>query len=323
VCYNYELFENNNIERRDMADVTKFLDLFKEEVVSTIEALTGFEPQLSEPEILDFVDDSAKPPLALINVEVSGEVNGKIQLTIPAYLATALGDLMLAGEGDGKDDMDDEDLDGIKEITSNITGSFTTALGSQDDMPSISLRTEEASFIPGGDPVPITGMYKQAKFTFGLNGQDYDYMLFFDNNYEELFEKNPPAETPEEISESSMDIGGGGSASHPADMGGGSMNMGGGSSLFSNDEMRNISLLMNVELPVKVRIGKKEMLLRDVMTMDIGSVVELNQLANEALDVLVDNHVIARGEVIIIDGNFGVQITEIGSREERMKAFGG
>jgi flagellar motor switch protein FliN/FliY len=301
-----------------MADISKFLDLFKEEVVSTIEALTGFEPELSEPNIADFSSDSAEPPLAVIEIEISGELDAKMNITIPAYLATALGDLMLAGEGDGKDDMDDEDLDGIKEITSNITGSFTTSLGSQDDMPKISLRTEEARFVPAGEEPSLSASYKQAEFTFGLNGQDFKYILFFDSNYEELFKAPPPSAEPEVPVASE-------GASAPAAGGGGGMPMmsGGGNSMLNNEEMRNISLLMNVEMPVKVRIGKKEMLLRDVMTMDIGSVVELNQLANEALDVLVDNHVIARGEVIIIDGNFGVQITEIGTREDRLRTLRG
>ena len=90
-----------------------------------------------------------------------------------------------------------------------------------------------------------------------------------------------------------------------------------------DEEIKNIALLLDVKLPVKVRIGGKEMLLRDVLTMDIGSVVELNQLANESLDVLVDHHVIAKGEVIIIDGNFGVQITEIGSPKDRLNTIRG
>jgi len=50
--------------------------------------------------------------------------------------------------------------------------------------------------------------------------------------------------------------------------------------------------------------------------MDIGSVVELDQLANAPLDILVGDKVIAKGEVVIVDGNFGVQITEIGTPKE-------
>ena len=87
---------------------------------------------------------------------------------------------------------------------------------------------------------------------------------------------------------------------------------------LNNEEMNNIALIMDVKLPVKVRIGKKRMLLKDVLNMDIGSVIELNQLANDPLEILVDNNVIAQGEVVIVDGNFGGQITTIGTRRERL-----
>lgn len=61
------------------------------------------------------------------------------------------------------------------------------------------------------------------------------------------------------------------------------------------------------------------MLLKDVLTMDIGSVVELNQLANDPLEILIGDKRIAYGEVVIVDGNFGVQITEIGSKKRKIR----
>ena len=76
---------------------------------------------------------------------------------------------------------------------------------------------------------------------------------------------------------------------------------------------------MDVRLPMRVRIGSKRMLLKDVLTMDIGSVIELNQLANDPLEILIGDKVIALGEVVIIDGNFGIQITQIGSKRERLQ----
>jgi len=61
------------------------------------------------------------------------------------------------------------------------------------------------------------------------------------------------------------------------------------------------------------------MLLKDVLNMDIGSVIELNQLANDPLEILVGDKVVAMGEVVIVDGNFGVQITKIGTKRERLE----
>lgn len=288
-----------------MADVSKFLDLFKGEVVSTIEALTGFGPELSTPEIEDYSDSQITTPIAQINIAVSGDEEGKLAILFPAYLATALGDLMLAGEGDGKEDMDEDDLDSIKEITSNIVGSFSTSLGSQDDLPSLNFRPDESIFIGADESPQLDGMTKHVKYNFNLNSMDFQFSLVFDSVYVDIFEKKAPPPPPPETTETSNG------------------NSNGGSSLLKDDEIRNISLLLDVKLPVKVRIGSKEMLLRDVLTMDIGSVVELNQLASEPLDVLIDSQVIARGEVIIIDGNFGVQITEIGTREDRLRKLRG
>ena len=87
----------------------------------------------------------------------------------------------------------------------------------------------------------------------------------------------------------------------------------------SDGDIKNIRLIMDVRLPLRVRIGSKKMLLKDVLSMDIGSVIELNQLANDPLEVLIGDNPIALGEVVIIDGNFGVQITEIGSKRERLE----
>ncbi len=84
-------------------------------------------------------------------------------------------------------------------------------------------------------------------------------------------------------------------------------------------EVKNINLIKDVTLPIRVRIGSKKMLLKDVLSMDIGSVIELDQLANDPLEVLVGDKVIAMGEVVIIDGNFGIQIGEIGTKRERLE----
>ncbi len=82
-------------------------------------------------------------------------------------------------------------------------------------------------------------------------------------------------------------------------------------------------MILDVRLNVKVRIGQKRMLLKDVIAMDIGSVIELNQLANDPLDILVDDKVIAKGEVVIVDGNFGIQITDIGTKRDRLEQLRG
>ena len=79
----------------------------------------------------------------------------------------------------------------------------------------------------------------------------------------------------------------------------------------------NLELLLDVELEASIRFGEREMLLRDVFALMPGAVVELNQLVNEPAALLVAGRVIARGEVVVVDGNFGLRVTEVASRGQR------
>ena len=69
--------------------------------------------------------------------------------------------------------------------------------------------------------------------------------------------------------------------------------------------------LMNVDLPVSIRFGATEMVLADVLKLTTGSIVEFNHLLNEPVNVVVNDCLVARGAVVIVDGNYGVRISEV------------
>jgi flagellar motor switch protein FliN/FliY len=85
---------------------------------------------------------------------------------------------------------------------------------------------------------------------------------------------------------------------------------------------RNIELLMDVNLPVSIELGRTKMSISDILALGPGSVVELNKLAGEPVDLLVNQKVVARGEVVVIDENFGVRVTQLMTAEERLKSLG-
>lgn len=87
-------------------------------------------------------------------------------------------------------------------------------------------------------------------------------------------------------------------------------------------ERRNIDLLMDVCLPISIELGRTKMPISDILTLGPGSVVELNKLAGEPVDLLVNQKVVAKGEVVVIDENFGVRITQLITPEERLKLLG-
>ena len=74
---------------------------------------------------------------------------------------------------------------------------------------------------------------------------------------------------------------------------------------------QNLDLLMNVPLRITAELGKCRMLVQDVLKLGTGSIVELDRLAGGPVDLLVNNKLVARGEVVAIDENFGVRITEL------------
>lgn len=86
-------------------------------------------------------------------------------------------------------------------------------------------------------------------------------------------------------------------------------------------QSRTLDLLMEVELPVSISFGRASLPLREVLKLNSGSIVELNRTISEPVEVIVNNCVIARGEVVVVDGNYGIRIQQVVSREERLRSL--
>jgi flagellar motor switch protein FliN len=84
----------------------------------------------------------------------------------------------------------------------------------------------------------------------------------------------------------------------------------------------NIDLLLDVELPIVVSFGETEMQLKDILKFSVGSVIELDKSVNDPVVIKVNDKPIARGEVVMVDGNYGVRILEVESTAERLRSLG-
>lgn len=82
----------------------------------------------------------------------------------------------------------------------------------------------------------------------------------------------------------------------------------------------DISLLLDVEMTMTVELGRTTKLVKDILGLGEGSIIELDKLAGEPVDLLVNGKLIAKGEVVVIDENFGVRVTDIVSQDERFKS---
>jgi len=83
----------------------------------------------------------------------------------------------------------------------------------------------------------------------------------------------------------------------------------------------SFELLLDVELPVSISFGRAQLPLKDVIKLTTGSIVELNRSVSEPVEVIVNNCVIARGEVVVVEGNFGIRIKQVISRQERLRTL--
>ncbi len=83
----------------------------------------------------------------------------------------------------------------------------------------------------------------------------------------------------------------------------------------------NLAVLMDVQLPVSIRFGETEMVLEEIVKLGLGSVIELNSGIDQPVELIVNNRVLARGEVVTVDGFYGIRITEITSAGERFKSL--
>ncbi|MBP7618466.1 MAG: flagellar motor switch protein FliN, partial [Geothrix sp.] len=83
----------------------------------------------------------------------------------------------------------------------------------------------------------------------------------------------------------------------------------------------NLDLLLDIQLPVVVRMGQTEMQMGELLKLTPGSILELNRSADAPVELLVNGKLIAKGEVVVVDGNFAFRITEIDTRAARIRSL--
>jgi flagellar motor switch protein FliN/FliY len=87
-------------------------------------------------------------------------------------------------------------------------------------------------------------------------------------------------------------------------------------------EMPNLDFILDIPLEISVELGRSKVLISELLQLGQGSVIELNKLAGEPLEIFVNQKLIARGEVVVVNEKFGIKMTDIVSPLERVKQLG-
>ncbi len=278
-------------------------NIIKSEISNTLESLLSVSSSVEKVILLESNDLEDQK---CIKIDASFEFasnNSAWSYFIPDKAATQLEYLMLGGAVDLKKTIDDETTDAIQEIISTISGSIVTSINAQgfDDVSGVKF-TLGSSSVAKCNEISGGTMYK---FIFTLDDEKYELIMMFDDvisSHVSLLTSEVSAES--QSSTAQENSGENGSA------GGSILN-----TILGEESVDNLRLLFDIKMRLSVRLGTKICLLRDVISWDIGEIIELSQMTNEPLDILVNGVVIGKGEAVIVDGKFGVKIKLIGSKK--------
>lgn len=89
-----------------------------------------------------------------------------------------------------------------------------------------------------------------------------------------------------------------------------------------DESVRDLDFILDIPLELSVELGRTKMLVNDLLQLGQGSIVELNKIAGEPLEIYINRKLVARGEVVVVNEKFGVRLTDIVSPMERVKSLG-
>jgi flagellar motor switch protein FliN/FliY len=281
----------------------------KESIVSVLTMLLGKEIKVEIGDIEEGTKDivvnkfTEYPKIIFAEIEQK-ESKGSGYFLFNKKLGGFIANLMVGVEEE-KDEIKDEDIDALNETMNQVSSSlalgikeasgknfgFNQAKIKELDVEEIynSIKTDEIFYTESS--INIEG--KQGRFIFVLSPEIVEYLIGKDNKSTAssvASKKKIPAPKHDNLSGGTLDS--------------------------------KLSMLFDVELPIIVRIGKTSMYLKNILKLGIGSIVQLDKIVDEPVELLVNNKLIARGEVVVVESNFALRITEIVSREERIKSLG-
>ncbi len=226
---------------------------------------------------------------------------------------TMLASLMLMMDSEGTEELGEDDPDAVKELCQQLLASLSVPieerLGKKVSFKVDDVLKNENSALFQSESYFIADM----KFTIGERKTAMRF--FMDEDLLSLFSGKGAASSAGSDDEPDFAS----AFTFPDDPDDGmrdSMGSLGSSSAGGN---QNMDMLLDIDVPVSVKMGSTRMFLKDILTMGSGNIVELDESADEPVELVVNNKVIARGEVVIVDGYFGFRIKEIVSRAERLK----
>jgi flagellar motor switch protein FliN len=332
----------------DVGALKGFFSSVTDALSSNLSALTGATVTLSPPQASSYNRDTFLSQLpdmvTVISANYTSGFPGEHIFILPEESAKSIASLMTK-EDDIK--LDDMAMSVLGEVVSQMVGTQITSLTDKTKNKSIAAASPTAANVPKAAAAIPAGNFAVMDYNLDL-GDGKPHKMW------EILGSSPATDITAGINGIQQ---GGGMQMPGMQMGGMQMGMGGGmpgmqmpgmgmgmgmggmSNLgptnvqavqfpnlmqpkFGPHEAGNIGLIMDVSMEMTVELGRTRKLIKEILGMGEGTIIELDKLAGEPVDILVNHKLIAKGEVVVIDENFGVRVTEIVSPMERINDMG-
>jgi len=284
-------------------------NIISEDIANTLESLLSSTATIASTKAAT-TDDFGDTKCLCVDTdfEFSNFQTVKWKFYIPTLAATKFEYQMLGGIGDLKEDIDDETADAVNEIISNICGSMTTNINAQDfsDLGSSKISINSKEIIVCNSSSSINNIFK---FDLHLDGDSLPIFIEFTTEFLPYISF---IATGVESAKDKTTSGDNESSSLDSSMGNNTNDI---LALLGEESIDNLKLLFDIKFKLSVRLGTKTLLLKDILGWDTGSIIELEQMVNEPLDILANGIKIGVGEAVIVEGKFGIKIKYIGVKK--------
>lgn len=284
----------------------KFSGLIVSTFASSLSAISSRTVNLSLGEMIKCDADTLFTAYENETLVVAKEDNGGYEtgLLFRTRDITKLADFMLAGDGESKDEIDDDTKDAVQELTSQLLSSlnvpFEEAFSNK-----FSFKSEDV-IKNSSSALFQCSEYYCIDLTGDVDGAELNFRFVCDTNIEAKLGGQDDSNLVDDGSIEAL-LGNAGISfdDEPAENGG--------------NTPKNLDLLLDIDIPISVRMGSAKLFLKDILGLGPGNIVELEQNADDPIELAINDKVIARGEVVIVDGYFGFRIKEIVSKAERIR----
>ncbi len=311
------------MDAHDVEFFQKTGSAFAESMASVFSMLTGREFQLkSAPG--ELMDSAAAAVLqvgttVLVKANYQKGLSGTLIFSLPLKEGTMLVDLMLGGEGAAAEELVGDSKDALAETFNQVMGSANQTLS---DLAGETFAISNVEILAAAPEAAAfqehmgQGTFQDIALATTQDAlQTTIHLLFPDLLLQQLKRKlgfgDPQAQAPAPAPAAQAPAPA--AAAAPARQ----------APVASGPAMDtgNLDLLLDIQLPVVVRMGQTEMQMGELLKLTPGSILELNRSADAPVELLVNGKLIAKGEVVVVDGNFAFRITEIDTRAARIRSL--